>query len=103
MLDYLVRVFVLLSHYADDGSLLAEHLVAHTQLDLAFRVCAAQLSNVVIHSQFQQVSSGGLWDRMEVFSSENEIKIVFLFFALSVQAENKLSKICLLNESRLDN
>ena len=43
VLDDLVRVFVLLSHYANDGSLLAEHLMAHAQLYLALWVCAAKL------------------------------------------------------------
>ena len=59
--------------------------------------------NVVMHSQFQQVSFGGLWDWVEVFSCENEIYIVSLFFALSVQAENEFIKICLLNEGGRDN
>ena len=105
MLDDLVRVFVLLSHDADDGSLLAEHLVLHAHLNQFLRVCAAalELLNAVMYSQFQQVSFGGLGDRMEVFSCENEIDIFFLFFALSVQAENEFSEICLFNESGCDN
>lgn len=77
----------------------------HTQLNQSLRVCTTtlELLNAIMHSQFQQVSFGGLGDRMEVFLCENEIDIVFLFFALSVKAEYEFSKICLFNESGCDN
>ena len=82
VLDDLVCVFVFLSHDSDDSCLLAEHLMSQAQFDLLLRISATKLSNMVMHSQFQQVNPGGLWDWMEVFSCGNQIGCVFLLIPL---------------------